>query len=122
MNPETAVLDAQRQFDAAELHADLDALRRLIADDFASIGPKGFVLDKEQWIGRHVHFRYHAIETSEVSVRCYDRAAIVRNLQRNRASYAEETMELTVRVSQVWVQKDDRWLLAGIQFSPVAQE
>jgi hypothetical protein len=117
---EHPVAARQREFDEAELHADLDTLRRLLTDDFLSIGPKGFVLDKDAWVGRHVHFTYHELETSEVDVRAYERAAIVRNLQHNRATYQDQTMELTVRVSQTWVEQDGAWRLAGIQFSPVA--
>lgn len=110
----------QREFDEAELNADTETLRRLIADDFLSIGPKGFLLDKEAWIERHTHFEYHALDTSEVDVRLYDQAAIVRNVQHNRATYDGETMELRVRVSQVWVNRHGLWRLAAIQFSPMA--
>lgn len=115
----TAVLDAQHRFDDAELHADLHALRRLLTEDFLSIGPKGFVLTKAEWIDRHRHFTYQEIATSEVDVRTYDCAAIVRNVQRNRATYDGREMDMQVRVSQTWVRHDDTWQLAGIQFSPV---
>ena len=46
----------QNEFDTAELNADTETLQRLIADDFLSIGQKGFVLDKQEWIDRHGHF------------------------------------------------------------------
>jgi hypothetical protein len=46
----------QNEFDASELHAETETLQRLIADDFLSIGLRGFVLDKQEWIDRHVHF------------------------------------------------------------------
>ncbi|MEO8179205.1 MAG: nuclear transport factor 2 family protein [Deltaproteobacteria bacterium] len=115
------ILKLQTEFDRAELTADLDTLRRLLADDFLSIGPKGFVLDKNAWIGRHAQFKYHSLDSSEVDVRAYGSAAIVRNVQRNRASYQGHEQEHAVRVSQVWVRLDNDWKLAGIQFSPLAQ-
>lgn len=111
----------QDEFDRAELHADAETLERLLADDFLSIGPRGFLLDKEEWIGRHVHFTYHELETSEMDIRLYDRTAIVRNVQRNRATYKNQHVELAVRVSQVWVNQQDGWRLAAIQFSPLAE-
>lgn len=112
----------QEEFDRAELHADTERLRELIADDFLAIGPKGFILNKEEWIGRHAHFTYHALDTSAMDIRLYDKTAIVRNIQKNRAAYQGEEMELTVRVSQVWVQQQDgAWRLVAIQFSPLTQ-
>jgi hypothetical protein len=118
---EETIRRLQDEFDHAELRADTTRLRELIADDFLSIGPKGFVLDKEQWIGRHTLFKYEALDTSDMDVRAYDGAAIVRDVQRNKATYNGGRVELTVRVSQVWVKRDAGWQLAGIQFSPMAE-
>ncbi len=112
----------QSDFDAAELEADEESLRRLLADDFLSIGPRGFVLDKEEWVNRHVHFRYDSLETSEMDIRLYAGTAIVRNIQRNKATYKDQRVELAVRVSQVWVNQQDEWRLAAIQFSPLAED
>ena len=108
----------QKQFDTAELHADAETLRRLIADDFLSIGPKGFVLDKQEWIDRHVYFTYDALDIDDIDIRLYDNNAIVRNIQRNKASYKNEHVELALRVSQTWVRKQEQWQLAAIQLSP----
>jgi hypothetical protein len=111
----------QREFDQAELHADRQRLDQLIAADFLSIGPKGFVLNKQEWIDRHRHFRYHALDISDVDIRLYDKAAIVRNIQANRATYQDTEVTLRVRVSQVWINQEDReWQLVAIQFSPMA--
>lgn len=115
------VIEAQREFDEAELRADRDALERLIGEDFLSIGPRGFVLDKREWIDRHDQFRYHELATSEMDVRRYGDTAIVRNVQRNHASYADQEVRLAVRVSQVWVRADGAWRIVAIQFSPLAE-
>jgi hypothetical protein len=116
------ILNVQREFDQAELHGDREALARLLADDFASIGPKGFVLDKAAWIGRHAQFQYESLETSDVDVRLYAGAAIVRNVQQNRATFQGKEIALGTRVSQTWVRVQGQWRLAGIQFSPLARE
>ena len=114
------ILEFQRAFDDAELQADAGRLAGLLADDFLSIGERGFQLDKRQWIDRHREFRYLAIETTEVDVRRYDGAAIVRCVQRSRASWRGEPMTLAVRLSQVWIRQADGWRLAGIQFSTLS--
>lgn len=114
------ILVLQRSFDDAELHADTQRLGALLVDDFLSIGERGFVLDKEQWIGRHKDFRYLSIETSEVDVRRYERTAILRCVQRSRATWRGDEMSLATRMSQVWVEQPDGWRLAAIQFSTLA--
>jgi ketosteroid isomerase-like protein len=116
------VRETQDRFDRAELTADRDVLHDLIAEDFLSIGPRGFVLDKQQWIGRHDEFHYEQLETSEMDVRSYGDTAVVRNVQRNRATYQGRPTAVAVRVGQVWVRRDERWQLVAIQFSPLAEE
>jgi hypothetical protein len=92
-------------------------LGELLAEDFLSIGEQGFVLGKREWIGRHGEFRYLSIQTSEVDVRRYSEAAIVRCVQRSRASWRGEPMALAVRLSQVWIRQPAGWRLVAIQFS-----
>jgi hypothetical protein len=108
-------------FDEAELHADTDALQALLTDDFQSIGEQGYLLDKTQWIGKFAEFAYTSIDSSDLVVRRYDHAAIVSCVQHSRSTWRGQKMELTVRVSQTWVEQHDGWRLAGIHFSPHAQ-
>ncbi len=111
------ILELQRAFDDAEMRGDAGRLSDLLADDFLSIGEQGFVLGKQEWIGRHGDFRYLAVETTELDVRRYNKTAIVRCVQRSRASWRGQEMALAVRLSQVWVQQSGRWRLAALQFS-----
>jgi len=119
---EDTIRRLQNDFDKAELNADKDRLQQLIADDFTSIGPKGFLMNKEEWIGRHAHFKYDTLDASEHDIRLYDKTAIVRNVQHNKARYKDQNVDLTVRVCQVWVQQDGEWRLVAIQFSPMPQD
>jgi hypothetical protein len=111
------ILDLQRAFDEAELSADVARLGDLLAEDFLSIGEQGFVLGKREWIGRHGEFRYLSMETSEVEVRRYGQAAVVRCVQRSRASWRGEQMTLAVRLSQAWIRQPAGWRIVAIQFS-----
>jgi hypothetical protein len=113
----TDIRELQQAFDHAELHADTDRLHTLLADDFMSIGERGYLLDKRQWIDRHADFAYLSLETTELDVRRYEHAAIVRCVQRSRATWRGEVMTLAVRLSQTWIELPDGWRLSGIQFS-----
>jgi len=116
------IVKLQEKFDQAEKDADKEALNDLIADDFLSIGPKGFVLNKQEWIDRHAYFKYLHLETSEIDVSLYDNTAIVRNIQRNIGDMNGRQVKVATRVSQVWVKQKDKWKLAAIQFSPLVDE
>lgn len=111
------ILELAQAFDDAELHGDAGRLGDLLADDFVSIGEQGAQLGKREWISRHRDFRYLSIETSEVDVRRFDKTAIVRCVQRSRASWRVEAMVLAVRLSQVWICQPRGWRLVAIQFS-----
>jgi hypothetical protein len=111
----------QDEFDQAERHGDREKLRELIDDDFVSIGPRGFLLDKEKWIDRHDLFSYKELVTSEMDVRVYDGAAIVRGVQRNRSRYEDNELEFAFRVGHVWMRQNGDWKLVAIQFSPLAE-
>jgi hypothetical protein len=83
---DTTIREIQERFDRAELHDDRDTLGELIDQEFLSIGPKGFLLDRQQWIDRHEFFTYHKLDVSEVDIRHFADTAIVRAVQRNQAT------------------------------------
>lgn len=120
MSDQEAVIAAQRRFDDAELRDDRVALQELLHKDFQSIGPRGFVLDKDQWIGRRDYFTYFELDVQEVDARLFGAAAIVRSVQRSHGDSSGHDVRLATRVSQTWVKDDGAWRLAGIQFSPLA--
>jgi len=109
--------DVLAAFDDAELHARVDVLDRLLADDFRSIGERGYVLDKAAWLARFEDFRYLSLEISDADVRFYGGTAIVRRVQHSEAVWQGQAMSLGTRVSQVWVDADDGWHLVAVQFS-----
>jgi hypothetical protein len=57
------------------------------------------------------------METAGVDVRRYDKTAIVRCVQRSRATWRGRDMSLAVRLSQVWIWRPAGWQLVAIQFS-----
>jgi hypothetical protein len=104
-------------FDDAERHGRADVLESLLADDFRSIGERGFVLDKAAWIARFDDFRYVSRALSDSDVRHYGSTAIVRCIERSEAVWQGRSMALETRVSQVWVVLPGGWTLVALQFS-----
>jgi hypothetical protein len=116
------LLRSCQEFDQAELQADVDRVETLLTDDFLSIGERGFVLDKSQWVARHADFTYLSVESLDLDVRRYDRCAIIRDIHHSRATWQGRAMTLKTRRSQVWVEQSEGWKLAAIQFSSLAEE
>jgi ketosteroid isomerase-like protein len=111
---------------AAELRGDTVTLGRILADDFVAVGPRGFMLSKEQWLSRHDsgNLTYKAFEWDEVMVRVHGDAAVI--IGRETASAVYEVGEVRheiqdqFRATLVFVEEQGRWLLLGLHLSPIA--
>jgi hypothetical protein len=116
---------AQEDWAAAELRGDTDFLGRTLAADFVGVGPRGFVLHKEEWLERHGSgkLRYESFGLDEVEVRPYGEAAVIVCRQTAEGVYEDENGRYAIneqfRVSLVFVRQQERWLLAGLHLSPI---
>jgi uncharacterized protein (TIGR02246 family) len=109
----------------AELRGDTAFLAEILADDFVGVGPRGFMLTKEQWLSRHDtgSLRYEAFGLDEVEVRLFGDAAITVCRQSARGVYEGENgrfeLDDQFRATLVFVKQDGRWRLASLQLSPI---
>lgn len=100
----------------AEQRCDADALDALTTDDFAQVGPVGFVLDKQVWLEHHRSgaFRMESLSWDEVAVRDYGTAAVAIGKQTQRAQFQGQRADGTFRSTHVYVRgSDGTWRLAG---------
>ncbi len=111
---------------AAELHGDTTFLGHVLADDFVGVGPRGFMLTKEQWIARHEagNLKYESFGLDEVDVRPYGDAAVAVCRQTAEGVYEDENGRYDIheqfRATLVFVKQQGRWLLASLHLSPIA--
>ena len=109
----------------AELRGDGTSLREVLAEDFVGVGPRGFMLTKEQWLSRHEtgSLGYKSFALNEMQVRLYGDAAITVCRQSAVGVYEGENGRFGIneqfRATLVFVRQDGRWLLAGLQLSPI---
>jgi len=106
----------------AELLGDVVVLGDVLAPDFRGIGPRGFILTKEDWLAKHRtgDLKYEAFERSEITLRTYGDAAIVTSRESTKAFYkGREVPGGDYRATHVFVRQEGRWRLAGIQLSPI---
>ena len=110
---------------AAESSGDIGYLGRILTDDFVAIGPRGFMLTKEQWLSRHEagNLRYESFGLDEVQVRLYGDAAVMVCRQSAEGAYEDENGRYDIheqfRATLIFVKQRENWLLAGLQLSPI---
>jgi ketosteroid isomerase-like protein len=107
---------------AAEQRGDAASLEGALAEDFIGIGPRGFMLTKDQWLERHESgkLRYRSLGLDEVQVRLYGDAAVVTGRQSAEGKYEDFDLRDQFRATLVFVKQRERWMLAGLHLSPIA--
>jgi ketosteroid isomerase-like protein len=109
----------------AELAGDTDFLRAALADNFVGVGPRGFTLTKEEWLDRHESgvLKYGSFAIDEVGVRFYGDAAVVVCRQAADGVYEDDNGSYDIHeqfgATLVFARQQGRWLLAGLQLSPI---
>ena len=104
----------------AECAGDTVTLARLTVDDFTLVGPLGFLLDKQQWVGRFSGERPLKIEElhwQSNSVRVYDDAAVVVGSYAQKGAYQGNPVDDEFRITLVLVRREREWRLAHIHLS-----
>jgi ketosteroid isomerase-like protein len=107
----------------AERNNDAAGLDKLLAEDFTAVGPRGFVLTRVEWLQRYQQaaFVNKQFEWSINSVRLYRDSAVLIGIQNQRSAYRGQPSSGQFRVTQILVRKDERWQVAGLHLSPMAQ-
>lgn len=120
MTVSTDALDLVQRWTTAEQQNDAGLLDGLLADDFAGVGPAGFVLTREQWLvrfGNGLENRAFAVEDPQV--RDYGTAAVVVGVLAQETSFRGGDNSGRFRVTLVAVRPADRWLLANVHIGPL---
>jgi ketosteroid isomerase-like protein len=117
------VLHLGRQWADAESRGDADALGALLADDFVLVGPLGFLLDKQQYLGsrRSGDLKHASFAWEDARIRLYGDAAVAIGSQTQRTTFQGRDASGRFRVTQIAARLDGRWKLVGLHLSPIAQ-
>jgi hypothetical protein len=129
----STVRQTQDDFHAALLRGDAPVLEAIVADECRIIGPKGFFIDRDEWIGTHQDSDYEQVrlESRDVELQAYGDTVIRWEVQDSRCLFKGETIDGLFRVTQVWVRQAaaqqrgaeqpeaGRWRLAALQYTAV---
>ena len=110
-----------REWADAERREDVAFLRESLTDDFVGIGPLGFMLTKDQWLGRYEGgLSYDSFAIDEVAVRFYGGAAVATCRQSQSGEFRGNDASGEFRATLIFAEQEGRWLLAGLHLSPIA--
>jgi ketosteroid isomerase-like protein len=114
------VLDLVRRWAAAEEDNDAGRLDRLLADDFVGVGPVGYVLSRDLWLGRfRKGLANHAFAVEDPQVNTYDGAAVVVAVLAQQTSVKDRDNSGRFRLSLTAVRAQDGWRVAGAHIGPL---
>ena len=113
------IIELGQRWAQAELKGDTATLAELLTPDFTGVGPRGFVLGKDQWLQRYASG--DLVNTSfswqDVSVRGYGDAAVAIGVQDGEAAYNGHPASGKFRVTQFLVRQDGTWRIASMHLS-----
>jgi ketosteroid isomerase-like protein len=106
---------------AAEQRGDAAFLEGALTDDFVGVGPLGFMLNKQQWLGRFAGgLSYESFALDELKTRFYGDAAVATCRQKQAGEFQSNDVRGEFRATLVLVEGYGGWLLAGWHASPIA--
>src|SRR5262245_45657819 len=105
---------------AAELRGDSAFLDRVLVDDFKAVGPRGFIVDRSQWLERFAAgLHYEPFAVDDVQARLYGDLAAVIARQVQQATYNSQRSDGEFRLTLLLRAQPDGWRIAGMQLSPI---
>jgi ketosteroid isomerase-like protein len=110
-----------QEWAAAEQRGDAAFLEGALTDDFVGVGPRGFMLNKEQWLGRFAGgLSYESLTLDELEARFYGEAAVATCRQKQAGEFRGNDVGGELRATLVFAEEEGSWLLAGWHASPIA--
>lgn len=123
MNSDRDVLDVERQFFTALIEGSVEALDRLLADDFLLIDVmRGSEVPKSALLAvlEAGQITFEAIEPVESRVRFYQTTAIVTGRTEMRVRFGDSTFSVSSRYTHVYIQQQGGWRMATAQGTPIS--
>jgi ketosteroid isomerase-like protein len=110
------------EWTAAERSGDTESLQLLLTEDFAGVGPLGFILPKQAWLARYRQgdLTYDSFGLAEIQTRILGDAAIVTARNNVQGSYQDHPVPEASRVTLVLARNVGYWRLAAAHMSFVA--
>ncbi len=103
----------------AELKGDYNTLGNMAQPDFTLVGPRGFVLNREQWLDRYRNnsLKNENFSWKEESVREYGDLAIATGVQTQKSTYQGQESSGSFKVTMIFACDHGDWKMVHTQLS-----
>jgi len=124
---EQAILQLERDLQAASLKNDTALFEKVATDDYVVTNPVGMVGSKAESVASAKNFKIESLNTDDVKVRVYGDSAVVTGratlkAQMTMPANAAQDISGQYRYTRVYVKQGGQWRLAAFHLSPVAQQ
>jgi len=121
-NAEQELIDLAREWDAAMVGNDAEAIGLYMADDWTIIGPDGSVGDKATFLGlvRSGALSHDVMESEDLNVRVYGDTAVVTSRGVSGGTYQGQAFREVERASCVFVRQGGQWRCVLTHLSRIA--
>ena len=108
---EKEILEVESKFGEAMIQNDVEAIGRILSDDWIIIDPEGGVVDKSRFLDviRSGALKHEAMDSEDIRVRTYSNTATVTAVTHTRTKYLGKEFTTHERATDVFVKKDERW-------------
>jgi len=113
----------EKDWSAAIVRNDADAIGRFMSEDWVIVGPEGNVIDKARFLAviRSGGLVHQSMESEDDVVRVYGEAAIVTARTKTKASYKGQSFVTDERSSSVYIRKNSQWQCVYTQLTPISK-
>ncbi|HZP25527.1 MAG TPA: nuclear transport factor 2 family protein [Dehalococcoidia bacterium] len=121
---ETEVRQIESRKFAAMVNREFAELEHILADDLTYTHSIGQLENKAEYLAtlRSGNLVYQAIETEELNVRVYGDASVVTGRAKMRVGSGDQSTNLLIRFTDVYVKREGRWQLVAWQATRLAAQ
>jgi ketosteroid isomerase-like protein len=118
----TDLITLERQFAQAIVESDVDALDKIVSDEWIVVGPEGKVIDKPGFLDvvRSGALAHSTMESDETRVRVYGDTGVVTARVVTAGTYRGQAFTNRERSSDVFVRQEGHWKCVLTQLTTIA--
>lgn len=114
----------EKQFTAAIVKNDPEAIGRFVTDDWIIIDADGGIIDKERFLGviKSGALAHEMMEPDDICIRVYGDSAVVTALTRTKGKFMGQQFSTQERSTDVFVRLDGGWRCVLSQLTRFAKQ